>query len=334
MSKVVFTSTAWGEKYLKNYFDYILPNHLACLKKIDGADYEYYFYTSRSDFDKVNSILGDIPKFKVLSRDIGGRYDQQIVHSEALRTAEVEGTDASILQADSLYPVDMLYNLLKLADTTGKKVFFAPAYRVTFFIVPDLAGCDYSAGNLVRLSLKYLHPRFIRHCIDDDIYTNYVVTTKGYIPSQFYWKFKDSGFIMRATQMHPIYFARIPKVRSDVALDHGMYLSDQFSRDDYYVITDSDIAVIIDVDTILPEPLLPIGTVLQIDSGNQINPKPGTNLTKVEIKEWTVRWALKHMHENLKHNLYIHSDPLNEEWESLKEKVAKFMAETYGDLLI
>lgn len=334
MRKVVFTSTAWGEVYLKNYFDYILPNHLACLKKIEDVDYEYYFYTSRLDFDRVNGILGNIPKFKVLSRDIGGRYDQQIVHSEALRTAEAEGTDASILQADSLYPVNMLRNLLNLADTTGKKVFFAPAYRVTFFIVPDLANCDYSAGSLVKLSLRYLHPRFIRHCIDDDIYTNYIVTTKGYIPSQFYWKFKDSGFIMRATQMHPIYFTKIPVVSSNVALDHGLYLSEQFSKDDYYVITDSDIAMIIDIDTTVPEPLLPIGTVVQIDSGNQINPKPGTNLTKAEIKEWTIRWALKHMHENLKYNLYIHGEPLNYEWGLLEEKVASFMEETYGDLLI
>jgi hypothetical protein len=333
MRKVVFTSTAWGELYLKNYFDYILPNHLACLKKIEDADYEYCFYTSTADFDKVNNILGGISKFKVLSRNIGGRYDQQVVHSEALRTAGVEGTDASILQADSLYPINMLYNLLNLANSTGKKVFFAPAYRVTYNIKSYLKDCDYSAGSLVKLSLRHLHPRFIRHCMDDDIYTNYIVTTKGYIPSQFYWKFKDSGFIMRATQMHPIYFTRIPVVRSDVALDHGLYLSEQFSKDDYYVITDSDVAMIIDVDTTIPEPLPPIGTIVQIDSGNQIHPKPGTNLTKAEIKEWAIKWALKHMHENLKNNLYIHGDSLNEEWESLKEKVASFMIETYGDLL-
>ena len=355
MTKVVLNCGAWGEPYISNYINHIYPNHLAGLDKIADVDYEYYFYTSVEDLPKIQTSLhlklngyysskvvaaplqeystNGHPRMKIII--VPTPYHIENMEADIIQRSSILGASLFLLAGDGLYPSDSFSNILKLAETTDKKVFLTTAYRVTTDIYDCLKDGNYSARNLVKQSLKCIHSKSLRHCADDDIYKVNLVLTKGYIPTLFYWKFKDTGLIVRTFHMTPIFFKKSPTNMRN-AIDQGTYLSTNYSRDDLYIIDDSDTAICIDVDTTPFEPLPLLGTDLHLDGsayGNTFIPKPGVNLTPPEIRIWAKGWTHRNLREQMKHNVYIHSDDLNDEWLPLKQKVDAFITETFGDLL-
>jgi hypothetical protein len=403
MKKIILACGAWGNIFIKNYIDYIYPNHMACLKQIDEdfdgkVDYEYCFYTDSEDMHKatltptvesvidyvdssnidylardynmsdgdihgrnemisfpnqgvfkidveliyytkgspmIRGILGTVatnhsagsrmvmqsstkstisnqlqlPNVKVISQPGGFQgYGLGVIQTLSMKQALSENASIFILSADCIYPVNTFSNILKLSETVDNNIFFIPPYRVTPDIVPHLKDRNYSSRNLVRLSMKCLHPKFVRHFMEN--YSTQYYTT-------FCWKFNDSGFLIRTFHMHPIFFRNPSVTYANYTIDQSTYLSKEFSRKDVYVITDSDIAATIDID------LDPARKVSDL-TGYHLNP------TKGEILPYCQGQMHSVLRELMKYKSYIHSEDLTDEWKITDSASDKFVIETFG----
>jgi hypothetical protein len=277
-----------------------------------------HHHTNTSIILQVLKLSVTNPNFKILTRETYDGVGVQAMQTLGMEYARERDASVFILSADCIYPKDTFKNLLNLEKETHKKVFFIPPFRVTGDIRTDLKDCDYSSRSLVKLGVANLHTKTARHFMDK--YETMFIATYGYCPSTFYWKVSDSGFLARTFHMHPIFFSTPPPSFNNMAIDQGSYLLTDFSKNDVYVVTDSDIALNIDLDLDPVRPILPLKT-------GQHNPD------QKYMYSWAKRVTRGVLRELMKHPLYVHSEDLNDEWESIKLESDEFVNKTYGTLL-
>ncbi len=263
-------TAVWGDEYLSTFLEVTLPNHLSKgnLDAFDASkDAIYKIYTSEKDLNRIEENIHYKKIARMMKTSIMAvpglytpvEYKLQADHAKALSAmnrlhrlaiAEANAENATLifLAPDMLFSVGSFSKLLEFADL-GKRAVVIPSIRaVKEKFLPEferLFKDEYGhfqapARDMVRLALKHVHQLTEKYFIDS---TSFADT-----PRNIFWRVGDEGLLGRCSHFHPLMICPEEKtIFPLLAIDHDYYITAISDYKDFYIVSDSDDIVAVDL---------------------------------------------------------------------------------------
>lgn len=315
---VIITSGAWGNQFLEHYFNHIQRNHQLCLDKTQHRC-EYTFLTTPQDYEKYKDRF-TIPDITFL---FWRATSSGVTGATQLEYAHRRDKPVIMIGSDCLHTTNIFNSLMtKYAHYDACAVM---SQRVCYQIVDMVKAREeqilyediFAPREFLKLCLPSLHPQDRRYFMD-----NYTGFQNG-----MFWPVRKDGVLigelMRAFHWG-IMYVKNPLIgfSGGRALDSNDFLCQLSTPETVGLIADSDDGFCVDVTT----------------DRNAINAQdiPGSNdepLIMTNLGTWFKNMrgiAINSIHESLMgFNVAIHSEPLNQEWLCLAEKVNELVTNAY-----
>ena len=256
--KCHFIVAVWGEPYLSNFLDIVLPDQLTPrnLGAFAGnEDCRYRIFTRPIDREQLESTDRIARLRRLLPVDIiempglGEKWrpheiyaDMTRCHIQGVHDAEEAGAAIVFLPADSLWSEGSFSALVDHYDS-GKTAVMLPGIRLSTepfrdvflqkFYDPATGQAVAPARELAKAALPYLHP-IMRACN---------VESENFIewPSHLIWPLNGSGFVIRGFHLHPFMVNPAVKgVKFRYSLDYDYLTKACPDHEHIHVATDSD----------------------------------------------------------------------------------------------
>jgi hypothetical protein len=261
--KFHFIVAVWGEAYVTPFLDVIVPNLLSAgnLPAMRGRDQSTFcFYTAPDDVTRIESSpafarLTQVIPTKVVSPSsvdfTGGKHQiMAACHRAGVLAADGEEAAIIFLPPDTIWSDGTFRRVEEIAET-GKRLLAVAGLRVvkeTF--VPEFLRLYHHAETglaainsreLVKLSLKHLHPITQRHFWDSPTFCHW--------SALLLWGIGNEGILARNFHLHPLMVN--PPHRGlmppEGTVDDGYVQLVCPSPDDLYLVTDSDEITLTDI---------------------------------------------------------------------------------------
>lgn len=256
--KCHFIVAVWGEPYLSNFLDVVLPNQLTPGNLgafEDNADCRYRIFTREEDRLRLDSspIIARLREFMAVDLievpSLGEKKKPSEVYADMTRchmrgVSDADEADAAIvfLPADSLWSEGSFGALIGHYEA-GKTAVMLPGIRLCAdpfrdvfleeFYDPTTGQAIAPARELAKAALPYLHPLMHACEVDSDHFIDW--------PSHLIWPVNGSGFVIRGFHLHPFMINPAVKgVRFQYSLDYDYLCEACPDSEHIHVVTDSD----------------------------------------------------------------------------------------------
>ena len=257
--KCHFIVAVWGEPYLSNFLDVVLPNQLTPGNLgafSDNKDCRYRIFTREIDRPRLDASQSVARLRELLAVDLvevpglgeQKEHPHQVYadmtrcHMRGVTDADDVGAAVVFLPADSLWSEGSFAALVGHYDAGMTAVVLpsirlcAEPFREVFldrFYDPSTGEAVAPARELIQAALPYLHP-LMRACnVESEKFISW--------PSHLIWPVDDDGFIIRGFHLHPFMVNPAVKgVRFQFSLDYDYLTKACPDRERIHVVTDSD----------------------------------------------------------------------------------------------
>ena len=256
--KCHFIVAVWGEPYLGNFLDVVLPNQLTPGNLgafSDFPDCRYRIFTRAIDRPRleasqsVTRLREQIPVDLIEMPGLGEQKKHHQIYADMTRCHMHGVTDADDMGAAIVFlPADSLWSegsFAALIDhyEAGKTAVMLPGIRLCAepfrdvfldrFYNASTGEAVAPARELIQAALPYLHP-LMRACnVESENFISW--------PSHLIWPVDDGGFVIRGFHLHPFMVnPAIKGVSFKFSLDYDYLTKACPDLEKIHVVTDSD----------------------------------------------------------------------------------------------